>query len=109
MLPSVPSPLLREALFRMLPSILNQAISSQSGDRETLQVLLYGRAKQHYDGLDPLADGSALEEAVKKNDTQVIQMLLAAANNIRETASRFGSSLYLVAVLHGHKDLIVDR
>jgi ankyrin repeat protein len=76
------------------------------GEREILQVLLDAQARHHYDGLDPLADGSALEEAVKKHDTGVIRMLLDATDDIQETASRFGNSLPL-AVSQGDKDLII--
>jgi ankyrin repeat protein len=73
--------------------------------QEIIQLLLDVRARHHYNGLHPLADGSALEEAVKKCNTRVVQMLLDAADDIRETASRFGKSLPL-AVSQGNKDLI---
>jgi ankyrin repeat protein len=76
------------------------------GDREILQTLLDARAKHHYDGLDPLADGSVLEEAVRKKDIQAVQSLLMAACDIEETVVRFGRSLPL-AVVNSHKDLVV--
>jgi ankyrin repeat protein len=76
------------------------------GAKEIIQVLLDVRARHHYNGLDPLADGSVLEEAVKRHNTQVAQMLLDAADDIRETASRFGKSLPL-AVSQGDRDLII--
>jgi ankyrin repeat protein len=78
----------------------------QYGDREILRVLLDARAAHQYDGLDPLADGTVLEKAVKRCDLQLVQILLEAANDIRETASRFGRSLQL-AIDHGYKDLIM--
>jgi ankyrin repeat protein len=65
------------------------------GKREIIQVLLDAHTKHHYIGLDPLADGSALEEAVKKCDTPVVHMLLTTANDIQKTMSWFGRSLYL--------------
>jgi ankyrin repeat protein len=76
------------------------------GEREILQALLNARARHHYNGLYSLADGSALEEAVKKRNTGVVRMLLDAADDIRETASRFGNSLPL-AVSQGDRDLII--
>jgi ankyrin repeat protein len=77
----------------------------QCGGREIIQVLLDTRAKHHYYGLDPLADGSALEKAVKEHDTHVVQMLLDAADDIRETVSRFGKSLQ-VASAAGHEGVV---
>jgi ankyrin repeat protein len=80
----------------------------QYEEREIMRMLLDARAKHHYEGLDPLADGSALEEAVKRHDTQVVQMLLEAADDIRKTTSRFGRSLYLAVVdsPEGHPAII---
>jgi ankyrin repeat protein len=75
------------------------------GDREILRALLDARAEHNYYGLDPLVNGSALEEAVRQCDIEVVQILLDAANDIRETASRFGSSLQ-IAIDNGYKDLI---
>jgi ankyrin repeat protein len=78
----------------------------QYGDKKIIHALLDARARHHYHGLDPLADGSVLEEAVRKHDIQVVQILLEAANDIQGTATCFGRSLHL-AVVHGHNDLIV--
>ena len=56
-----------------LSPLLKAAV--QCGEREVIQALLDAHAKHHYNGLDSLADGSAVQEAVKMNDTQTVQML----------------------------------
>jgi ankyrin repeat domain-containing protein 50 len=80
--------------------------AARCGDVELMQVLLDARADHHYSGDDPLADGSALEEATSRGDIQIVQMLLEAGDNISEATGRFGRSLFL-AIERGYKEILI--
>jgi ankyrin repeat protein len=75
------------------------------GERKIVQVLLDARAKYHYCGSDPLMDGSAVEEAFKTFDAQVVRMLFNAAAGMPVIVSRFGRSLRDASTT-GHEELV---
>jgi hypothetical protein len=97
--PNLASPILRQGR----PALVEAAVR---GNPKIVRLLLDVRAAGRCHGADPLADGSALEWAVSRGDTQVVQMLLEAGADMKDASGRFGRSL-IHAIRFNHKEIVL--